>query len=174
MEEIDFIEYQNQLLKRYSKKKGKIRNSWGSKYIHRSIDKNHIIKKVNETTFLHIIRTINEYLSEELASGTPIRLPYIGTFYIAKKEKLYHVHNDVIYNDRKINWLATHKLWFVDKEAEKEKTLVRYTDKTIYQIIWEKTFFTNRSSYKFRACRALQAKLKQNLKNNIEVFAYDR
>lgn len=169
-----FREYQNKLLRRYDKKQWKIRNSWGSKYIHRSVDKKHILKSVDECTFMAIVRNINKSLADELAKGTPICLPYLGTLYIVKKNTRTFRKNNRIITTKAIDWKATHQYWFTDKEAEREKILIRKNVSSYYHITWERGAFNNCSAFRFRACRDLKAKLKSNINNDINILIYEK
>ena len=169
-----FKEYQNKLLRRYDKKHWKIRNSWGSKHTHRSVNKNHILKSVDECTFLAIVRNIHKSLAEELAKGTPICLPYLGTFYIVNKRTVTYKKDNKIKTTKMIDWKATHQLWFTDKEAESEKILLRKNNSSYYHITWERGAFNNCSAFRFRACRDLKAKLKSNIRNDINILTYGK
>lgn len=168
----DFKEYQNKLLKRYSKKNFSIKNSWGSKYIYRSVPKKHILKSVDENTFLDIIRQVNLSLADELAKGTLIKLPHLGEFYITSNAAYYKIEDNKVKTNRRINWLATHRLWYEDKEAEKDKILVRFTTNNRYHIVWERGAFNNCYFFRFSPTRALKIKLKQNIEDNISIITY--
>lgn len=167
-----FDEYRTRILKRNCKNKNFIiKNSWGSKYIYRSVSKNHIFKEFNESTLSAIIRGVNELLAVDLAKGTPVSLPHIGTFYINLPDSYYYRKNGKLHTNKYVNWKATHKLWYEDKEAEKEKILLRVNNR-VYHITWDRGVFNNNGFYKFRAHRSLKAKLKDNIKNNVDILTF--
>jgi len=168
-----FDEYRTRILRRScSDRHFNIKNSWGSKYIYRSVPRNHIFRKYNEATLSNIIRGINDLLSDDLAKGIPIQLPYLGTFYILSLKCFYYKKEGKVYTNRKIDWAATHKLWYEDEAAEKEKFLLRVKNDISYHLTWDRGIFTNCTFYKFRAHRSLKAKLKNNIKNDVNILAY--
>lgn len=168
-----FDEYRTRLLRRSCNNRHfNIKNSWGSKYIYRSVPKDHIFKKYNEHTLSAIIRGIHEILSDDLAKGIPVSLPNLGTFYITKPETYYYRRDGILHTNKKINWLATHKLWYEDKEAEKEGLVIRYNNSEDLHITWDRGLFKNCKFYKFRAHRSLKAKLKENIKNEVNILTY--
>lgn len=168
-----FDEYRTRILRRSCDNRHfDIKNSWGSKYIYRSVPKDHIFKKYNEHILSTIIRSIHEILSDDLAKGIPISLPNLGTFYITAPELYYYRKDGKLHTNRNIDWFATHKLWYEDKEAAEEKILIRYNNKENFHITWDRGKFHNCKFYKFRAHRSLKAKLKENIKNEVNIFTY--
>jgi len=173
---LSFDEYRNRLLKRNSKTKNfRIKNSWGSKYIHRSVDKNHILKKVSECDFLHIVRTINNYLVDELLEGKAITIPYLGIFYVNNRElRTFVTKDNRIVTQKPVDWYSTHKLWYTDEEARKEKTIIRFTDNYGYNVVWIKGKFKNKVFFKFTPVRALKLRIIEQAKNNKDLFIYGK
>lgn len=172
--EESFDEYRTRILKRNCKTRHiPINYSWGSKYIYRSVDKNHIIKSIDECTFLSIIRDINNLLADKLALGNAISIPHLGTFYITSPKVYSTITKDNKFrNYRKIDWYATNKLWYEDPEAEKEKILIKNKQDNSYYIVWNRGRFINCTFFKFRANRSLKAKLKNNINNNVNFCIY--
>ena len=169
-----FDEYRTRILRRSTNNRHfNIKNSWGSKYIYRSVPQDHIFREFNESVLSAIIRGINELLSDELAKGIPVSLPHIGTFYISNKEYYYYKRkNGQVVTNKKIDWYATHKLWYEDKEAEQKKILVRYKSRENYHLTWDRGIFNNCRFYKFRAHRSMKAKLRKNIMNDVNILAY--
>lgn len=168
-----FDEYRTRILRRSCNDRHfNIKNSWGSKYIYRSVPKNHIFKQFDEATLSAIIRGINNILVDDLAKGIPVSIPHLGTFYVTVKESFYYKKDGKLHTNRKIDWEATHRLWYEDKDAEKNKILLRNKCDNIYHLTWDRGFFNNCKFYKFRAHRSLKAKLKDNIRNNINILTY--
>lgn len=167
-----FDEFRTRLLKKNSKKHFKIKNSWGSKFIYRSVDKNHPIKQVSECDFLHIIRTVNNYLVNDIINGKAVFIPNIGTIYIKKRRLKTFVKDNKITTQKKVDWNSTHKLWYTDEQARKEKLLIRFTNDYAYEVKWFQSVFNNRKFFKFVPMRALKIKIKEQVLNNKEIYIY--
>ena len=172
VDNVSFDEFRTQLLKRNSKKDFRIKNSLGSKYIYRAVDKSNPLRQVSETDFLHIVRTVNNYLVQELINGQSVTIPFIGIFYIQKRELKTFIKDNKLITRRKIDWYSTHKLWYEDEQAKRDKILVRFPNTDTYELKWFKLHFKNMRYFKFKLHRTFEAKLREQLKDNKDIYIY--
>ena len=65
-----------------------------------------------------------------------------------------------------IDWDRTLKLWYEDKEAFKNKTLIKVEEKEIYKVYYNRNIaeYKNKSFYQFNINKDLKRKLKQTIK----------
>ena len=68
----------------------------------------------------------------------------------------------------KVNWIETLKLWNNDKEAESNKTLVKYIEKEVFRVVLLKNHcnYKNKEYIKFRTGRRFKNFLKDRVDNN--------
>lgn len=176
MEEQEFI---NSVRKIKGPRNHKIKNSFGIydgyKYYRKNKpkDKKYVL---SESQYFAITRKINEYFVEALLKGDEIILPNrLGRIEIRKiKTKIYFDGNKLKSN-LSIDWDKTLKLWYEDKEAYKNKTLVKLEEKEIYKLYYNKNIaeYTNKSFYQFNFNRDLKRRLKTSIKEgNIDAFIF--
>ena len=166
-----FIEFRKRVSKATSHHKHKIRNSLGVYDGYKWYRKNKPDNKkyiLSESQYFAIIRQMNNILSEELARGNEVILPLrMGILEIRKYEKSIKIgEDDKVITNLPVDWDNTLKLWYEDREAYENKTLLRIDEKEIYKIVWNKenVNFNNKAFYEFVFNRDLKQKLKHNIK----------
>ena len=135
-------------------------------------DKKYII---SESQYFHIIRKINESLREELILDGDLNLPCkLGRLEIRKYPAIITTEGKKIKTNLPIDWNATLKLWYEDKESLSDKTLVRVNVPEIFRIYYNKgkANYNNKSFYQFSTNRELRKMLKDTIKNNINFDAF--
>lgn len=168
--EMGYTEFKNQVVKSRVRKQAKIRNSWGSYDIYKHIRKNgwyDIGRPVKEHEFYSIIREVNKLLAEEIANGNTVIFPYrMGKLELRKSERGVSLVDGKLKITYPVNWDETIRLWFEDKEARKNKTLLRNEEDYVYHVKYCKhdANYENKSFYQF----TLNRFIKQELKKNIE------
>ena len=86
--------------------------------------------------------------------------------------ELRKVERDIEFKDGKlviklpVNWDATLKLWYQDEDAYNNKTLVRFEDREVFIIYYNKwsATYNNKSYYQFFPNSVLKGKLAQNIR----------
>jgi hypothetical protein len=149
--------YKNEYLKSLSKKRTPVDRSTYSKIL-----------------LMYYSRCIEEVVLKNKTLRFTARL---GSLKIFKREPEFFKTGDFENIDLPIDYNATLKLWSEDKEAEKNKTIVRHlnenSDGYVYFYKWFKKFckVKNNKWYKFRATRTNKLFLShQAKKNNVECF----
>lgn len=170
----NFIEFKKRVSKATFHHKHKIRNSLGVYDGYKWYRKNKPDDKkyiLSESQYFAIIRQINNLLADEIAKGNDIRLPYrMGTLEIRKYEKTVRIDEEgKVVTNLPIDWDSTLKLWYEDKEAYKNKILLRLDEREMYKIVWNKENlnFNNKVFYELVYNRDLKRKLKHNIKEGI-------
>ena len=145
----------------------------GYKYIrkHKWFD---IGRPLKEGEFYRIIREVNKYLAEELCEGKEINLPHrLGTLEIRKRPTRVAIVNNKLVTSLPIDWDKTLKLWYEDKEAFNDKTLVRIEQEEAFKVYYNKTQanYNNKSFYEFKPNRELKRKLsKRAREGNLDAY----
>lgn len=119
-------------------------------------------RPLKEGEFYRIIRGINSYLAEELSKGKEIKLPHrMGTLEIRKRPTRVAIVDGKLVTNLPIDWDATLKLWYEDKESFDNKTLVRVENEEVYKVYYNKkdANYNNKSFYEFRPNREIQRNL---------------
>ena len=157
----------------------KITNSLGVYDAYKYIRKNkwlNIDRPLTEHEFYQIIRRINNYLAEELINGNDIIFPNrMGKLELRKRNSLPIIDKKgnikVTYA---IDWDSTLKLWYDDEEAFNNKTLVKFPEKSIFRVKYNKSTanYENKSFMEFQVNRSIKTRLKQKIKNN-EIDAFN-
>lgn len=166
---ISFNNFQNNLLKRSSRKLAKVRNSFGVYDVYKLIRKNqwyNIGKPLTEHEFYSIIRAVNNIFAKEIALGNSVVFPQrMGMLELRKNERGVSIVDGKLKVTYPVNWNETIKLWFEDEKARKEKTLLRDEQRFVYKVKYNKykANYDNKSFYEF----ALNRKIKKALKENI-------
>ncbi len=164
--------FRNEILKVNVPRKHKINNSLGVYDSYKYIRKNKwfgIGKALSEHEFYTIIRSVNNYLADNLSNGKDIKLPCrMGSLELRKRESRAFFKKGVLNTSSfPIDWDKTLKLWSEDSESHKNKALVRMEEKEVFRVFFnkKKATFNNKSFYEFKVNRDLKKKLKQNIKN---------
>ena len=157
----------------------KITNSLAVYDAYKYIRKNkwfNIDRPLTEHEFYQIIRRINNYLAEELINGNDIIFPNrMGKLELRKRNSLPVIDKKgnikVTYA---IDWDSTLKLWYDDEEAFNNKTLVKFPEKSIFRVKYNKSTanYENKSFMEFQVNRNIKTRLKQKIKNN-EIDAFN-
>ena len=157
----------------------KITNSLGVYDAYKYLRKNkwfNIGRSLTEHEFYQIIRRINNYLAEELINGNDIIFPNrMGKLELRKRNSLPIIDKKgnikVTYA---IDWDSTLKLWYDDEEAFNNKTLVKFPEKSIFRVKYNKSTanYENKSFMEFQVNRSIKTRLKQKIKNN-EIDAFN-
>ena len=157
----------------------KITNSLGVYDAYKYIRKNkwfNIDRPLTEHEFYQIIRRINNYLAEELINGNDIIFPNrMGKLELRKRNSLPIIDKKgnikVTYA---IDWDSTLKLWYDDEEAFNNKILVKFPEKSIFRVKYNKSTanYENKSFMEFQVNRSIKTRLKQKIKNN-EIDAFN-
>ena len=75
-----------------------------------------------------------------------------------------------------IDWDTTVKLWYEDKEAFENKTLVKIQNKEVYKIYYNRlnTNYKNKSFYQFFPNRTLKRTLSKNIREGlVDAYAFN-
>lgn len=123
---------------------------------------------LTESQYFSIVRNINNLLSEELVSGREINLPKrMGTIELRKFDKYVRFdEKGNLKTNLPIDWDGTLELWYNNKEAKENKTLLRHDNAEIFKIYYNKSKanYNNKSFYEFRCNKDLKQRLRQNIK----------
>ena len=168
----DYREYINEIKKVDGPRKHKIRNSLGVydayKYYRKNKPKDTRFR-LTESQYFAIIRNINELLKDEILKGHDITFPHrMGKLELRKFNSKVEFKDGKLRTNLPIDWDRTLKLWYEDKEAEKEKTLIRIETNELFTIYYNRASadFPNKAFYKFNVNRALKRMLKDRIRNN--------
>lgn len=127
-----------------------------------------------EKEFYSIIRTINNYLAEELIKGNDVIFPKkMGKLELRKRKSRISIVDGKIKSNLPIDWDKTLKLWYEDEESYNNKTLIKMEEKEIFEVRYDKTKanFQNKTFYQFKVNRDIKLKLKQQIKEGrIDAF----
>lgn len=152
-------------------RKFKVQNSFGAYDCYKLMRKNHwfnIGRPVKEKEFYAIIRGVNDLLAANLVNGKEIKFPEgMGVLEIRKYEPNVSFVNGKLNNQYPIDWTKTWELWYNDREAFENKTLVRYEEGVVYRVCYNKykCAFENKNFYLFDANTFLKKRLSNNIKN---------
>lgn len=171
----DFNEFRIQTIGARCKgnRKAKVRNSYGVYDAYRNIRRNKwydIGRPLKEKEFYSIIRGVNNLLADELSKGNSIVFPdKMGKLELRKQEVGASIVNGKLKVTYPIDWGETLKLWFEDKEARKDKTLLRQNVKNTYKVKYCKydATYENKSFYEFTLNRFIKKALKEKINNGL-------
>lgn len=173
---MDYKEFENQVQKKYGKgtKNFKVRGSWGIYDAYKHIRKNKwydIGRPLTEHEFYTIVRSVNSLLATNIALGKAVMLPArMGKLELRKRELTPYINkNGVLRVPYPVDWNSTVRLWFEDKEARENKTLIRDEKDTIYSVKYNKydATYQNKWFYEFTLNRFIKRALKDNINNGI-------
>lgn len=166
-------DFRKKVLKLDKPRQHKVNNSLGVYDAYKWIRKNKwldIGRPITEHEFYTIIRQVNNLLAENFLKGRDIVLPHrLGTIELRKYETKMSFNNGKLHTNLPIDWDRTLKLWAEDKEAYKEKMLVKVEEKEIFKVFYNKgkANYNNKSFYEFEVNRDLKRRLKQRIKDGL-------
>lgn len=134
-------EFDDRLKKRKNQpRKQRIWKSWVMKDYYRWLRKSRWKylngQDIDEHTFHSITRDLFKEIAERLANGEFLTLGYsLGKIQIVKRKGFDKRKQGNSYG---VDWKATIKLWYEDKEAMEKKQLVRIIEKEIFRITYVK------------------------------------
>ena len=124
--------------------------------------------------FGKVIRYIDRYYKEELASGRNIKLPCgMGILSLRKTRRGIKQVNGKITTTYPVDWDATLKLWYEDQEAREKKQLVKSLTDTVFRVVYppKNRKYINSKHYGFMPGRGLKIRLKEKVKEgNVDAF----
>lgn len=162
---MEYTEFKEQVQKINKSRIHKVTGSIGVYQAYKYIRKNKwfdIGRPLKEGEFYRIVRKINNYLAEELSRGKEIKLPHrLGTLEIRKRPTRMAIVNGKLVTSLPIDWDKTLQLWYEDKEAFDNKTLVRIETEEVFKVYYNKQSanYNNKSFYEFKPNRELKRRL---------------
>lgn len=166
----EFLEFSKSIKKVKNPRIHKVKNSYGVydgfKYYRKTKPKEPKYV-LTESQYFSIIRKVNKLMGESLLNGEDITLPYrLGRLEIRKYKASITIHGEKVKTNLPIDWDRTLKLWYEDKEAFKNKTLIKVEEKEIYKVYYNRNIaeYKNKSFYQFNINKDLKRKLKQTIK----------
>ena len=155
----------------------KIRNSIGIYTIYKMLRKNkwlNIGRPLTEHEFYTIIRQVNNDIADNIKKGNAIRLPSLmGTFELFKFKPNIKFKNGKLRTNLPIDWNRTLELWENDKEAFRDKTLLRFELDYIYRLKYNpyRARFTNKTIFQFQFIREIKQSISKEIqKGNIDAL----
>ena len=132
-------------------------------------------QEITNHQYRRIIRQLNKELIEELFRRGSVEFPWgLGKLQVRKEKSRISFKDGKIDTNLNIDWGKTVKLWSQDKEAHKNKTLVKCDCKYLYHIFYTKketANFKNRIYYKLRLVREVYKRMRDKIDNNeLEAF----
>lgn len=174
------IEFKKRVKKVSAPRKHKVRNSLGIRDAYLYVQSRkwlNIGHPVKEKLFQQIIRGVNSQLALELSEGRSIMFPLnMGALEVRKSERFVEFEKDKLKTNYRIDWDKTLELWAGDKEAYKERKLVRdVNSKERYTIFYNRKTanYENKSYFQFRPNRGIIVTLGQNIKHGY-IDAYSK
>lgn len=174
-----FKAFRKEVLKTCSHKKGKVSGSIGVYDIYKMLRKDgwkDIGRPISEHDFYSIIRGVNRLLAEEVALGRSVNFPCrMGCLELRKSRRGASFVNGKLHVTYPIDWDRTLRLWYVDKEARKAKTLVRREVSEVFHVRYCKAraTYNNKGFYEFSLNSFIRKRLKENVCKGIIDTLYD-
>ena len=173
----DYTQFINKIKKVQNNRKHKVNSSIGVYDIYKYIRKNkwqNIPRPLKEAEFYKIIRKVNQLLALELSKGKEINLPHrLGTLEIRKRPTRVEIINGKLVTTLPIDWDATLKLWFEDKQSREDKVLVKQETEDVFKVYYNKNKadYTNKTFYDFKPNRDIKRSLtKQAKEGHLDAF----
>ena len=160
-------EFINDIKKVKEPREHKISNSYGvldAFYYSKGIHPDITLK-----AFRRIINAVNKEIAASICRGSDITLPRnMGVFEIRKYEPILRVEEGKLYTTKPIDWQSTLALWEKDSYAKENKLLVRFENKYIYKIRYNKATaeYKNKKLMRMAFGRALRVGIKEAINNN--------
>ena len=148
-----------------NKRKFKVTNSNGIKEAWRWIKKNKWLNigcPISEKDFGIIVKAINLSLQDQLLDGKDILfLNRMGRVEVRRYKAKVELKDGRVVTNLPIDWKKTKELWAEDKEAEQNKTLIRYENPNVFSIYYNKSYanYANKGFYQFTPTRTLKKRL---------------
>jgi len=168
-EEMDFIQFQEDVCRKKGDKNFKVRNSYGVYDAYKHVRKNgwySIGKPVKEHVYYSIIRGINRKFAEALSYGDTVKFPMeMGQLELRRSSRGVSIVDGKLKICYPINWSETLKLWYEDAEARRNKTLLRNESREVYSVKYNKwtARYENKTFYEFVLNRFIKKALKKNI-----------
>ena len=147
----------------------KVNNSYGTKDAYRWAIKHKLIdKSLSEKDFRVIVNALNQSLQDQLLQGRDATFPErMGRLEVRKYKTYVGLEGGKIRTNLAVNWDKTLRLWFEDKEAYDNKTLVRCETKERFKFYYNKynATYNNKVFYEFLPTRDIRLKLKELINN---------
>ena len=102
---------------------------------------------------------VNNNIADNIKKGNTIELPsFMGTFEILKYKSSIKFENGKLKTNLPIDWNRTLELWENDKEAFRDKTVLRYELDYIYRLKYNpyKAKFNNKTIFQFQFIRDIK------------------
>ena len=151
----------------------KARNSWGVYDAYKALRKakwGNVGRPLTEKEFYAIIRGINNVLADAASKGVTIEFPYhMGKLELRKFSRGASIVDGKLKVTYVPDWSKTWKLWELDPEEKKKKTIVRYENRWLFHIKYCKLCaeFKNRSFYQFSVNSFIRRNLSKNIKKGL-------
>lgn len=171
-------EFKSKVLKLSSTRHHKINKSIGVYDLYKLLRKNkwyNIPRPLTEHEFYSIIRTVNNYLANELVNGNAVKFPNkMGILELRKYNARMSFENGKIKTNLPVDWNRTLKLWYEDNDSFNNKTLIRLEEKEIFKVFYnkKKAKYNNKTFYDFSVNRNIKRKLVNKIKEK-EIDAYE-
>lgn len=168
---IDDRVFKSTIAKLRGQRKHKITKSYGNKQAWRWIKKNkwiNIKQPISEKLFGLVIKKVNTAIRDKVISGGSVVLPYnMGILELVKYKAKLQIINNKIETNLPIDWNNTLKYWNQDKDAFKNKKLIRIDNKEIFKIRYSKRLckYKNKNYFNFYPNRQMKIKLKDKIIN---------
>jgi hypothetical protein len=154
----------------------KVKNSWGVYDYYKYYRKNRPKDKrwaLTEHQFYKLFREVNKLLADELVKSHYLCVPYqMGELqYLQKKTKTY-IKDGKLKTTKVVDWDATLKLWYEDKEA-KDRKLLLYKDLPSKPLLYyskKNAMYANRAYYEFEFNRFLKNRCVKSFNNQLLCF----
>ena len=149
----------------------KVHNSYGAKDAWRWMKKHKFLdigQEITEKQLRKIICGLNQTLQDQLLQGKDANLPELmGRIEIRKYHTFVGLEGNRIRTNLSVDWDKTLRLWFEDKEAYENKTLVRCETKEKFKFYYNKgkAKYKNKTFYEFTPTRDIKLKLKEIIDN---------
>lgn len=170
-------EFKKDTKKVSEKRNHSIKNSLGIRQAFLFIQSNKwfdIGRPLKEQQFQQIVRKVNNLLARELMNGNEVKFPKeMGSLEVRKYITGVRMKDGKLQVFYPIDWDKTLQLWYEDKEAYREKTLVRCLEPEMFSVFYNRagSDYNNKSFYQFTANRDILRVLKKNIKKgNIDAF----
>ena len=128
-----------------------------------------------------IIREVHKELISKFTEGHDVHLPYsMGVLTLQKKSKKPRIVNGKLIIPYKVNWDKTLELWYTDKEAERDKILIRTEAPQAYRIclVSKKYGFKYQFFYHFKPSRIFKKAVSEAIDKGLDTIFikknYDR
>lgn len=164
-------DFRKKVLKIGEPRKHKVNNSLGVYDAYKFLRKRKWIdigRALTEHEFYSIIRQVNNLLADNILLGEEVVLPHrMGRLELRKYNTKVSIDNGKLVANLPIDWDRTLKLWAEDKEAYKDKILIKIEDKEVFKIFYNKKTanYENKSFMLYEPNRDLKRRLKQRIKD---------